>query len=134
MGGAFDLKNILLVKSTQQQRQTPNDPELEALEEEQVFAEQLKLNPLSQAFDPENTTLVVDDCSFNIVATKSLLRQLGTDADSLAHSRALLPMLRQRDAEGLPMYRLILLDFSMPDFDGPKCARIIRDFARERGL
>ena len=46
MGGAFDLKNILLVKPIQQQLQVPTDPELEALEEEQVFAEQLKLNPM----------------------------------------------------------------------------------------
>ena len=47
MGGAFDLKDILLVKSTRQQRQGQPDPELESLEEEQVIAKQLKLNPLS---------------------------------------------------------------------------------------
>ena len=99
-----------------------------------MVAESLKLNPLAEAFDPENTTPIVDDCSFNIVATKSLLRQLGTEADSLAHSRSLPSLLQLRDAEGLPMYRLVLLDYSMPDFDGPKCTQMIREFASERGL
>lgn len=37
-------------------------------------------------------------------------------------------------AQGVSMYKLILLDYSMQDIDGPQIARVITELAANRGI
>ena len=76
-----------------------------------------------------NTILVVDDCCFNIVAVKSLLEQFNLCADSCSDGEQALEMIKRRaENPALSMYKLILMDYSMPRIDGPTCTRLIREF------
>ena len=43
-------------------------------------------------------------------------------------------VLKQRSIDGLPMYGLILLDYSMPEKDGPQTAISICDFCTEQEI
>ena len=77
--------------------------------------------------------LVADDCPFNVFAMQSLLVQLNVDADFCSNGEDAIQSVMQRDQSGSPMYKLILLDYSMPVCDGPKATRKIRAFLTKKG-
>ena len=71
--------------------------------------------------------LICDDCPFNIVAVQSLLKQLNYDSDFCSNGKEAIEMVKMRLNQGLPLYELILLDYSMPVCDGPTCSGLIHE-------
>jgi CheY-like chemotaxis protein len=67
--------------------------------------------------------LLVDDEQMNIEVIKAMLDEQGIAADVALSGSIALSLLEQRCEEvymgGAPMYKLVLLDYSMPDMDGP---------------
>ena len=77
---------------------------------------------------------MVDDCPFNIVAIQTLLQQFDLECDFGTNGQDALDSVKNRLSKGQPMYKLILLDFSMPVVDGPTGSRLIRELFNEKGL
>ena len=74
--------------------------------------------------------MIADDCPFNIVALQSLLLQFNIKSDYCVNGLEAIQQVKERHKSKLtkPMYKLILMDFSMPKCDGCKATRGIRDF------
>ena len=81
-----------------------------------------------------STVLMVDDCPFNIVAIQSLLQQFNISCDYGTNGQDAFDSVKNRLTKGQPMYKLILMDFSMPVIDGPTGSRMIRDLLSEAGI
>ena len=67
--------------------------------------------------------LVVDDEAMNVEVLVSMLREMGIESDSCLGAIFALPIVMDRIKkvqEGTAqMYKLVLLDYSMPQMDGP---------------
>ena len=68
--------------------------------------------------------LVVDDEHFNITVLQTLLTAQQVESDFAMSGKRALKMFHERIAavllgSGAEMYQIILLDYSMPDMDGP---------------
>ena len=74
----------------------------------------------------KNSILVVDDCSYNIVAIKSLLQQFNLKRDICHNGQEAIDRVRARVESGDPGYNLIMMDFSMPECNGPTSTKAIR--------
>ena len=72
--------------------------------------------------------LVVDDCSFNLAAIEGLLEQFKINCELCKDSGKAVESIKKRSSDSKQMYRLILIDFSMPVLDGPNCTKAIRDY------
>jgi len=74
--------------------------------------------------------LVVDDEPMNIEVMRAMLDQKGIEIDCALNGKIALKLIQQRfeqvRAKQGRMYRLILLDFSMPEMDGPELARELK--------
>ena len=71
--------------------------------------------------------LVVDDDAMNIKVISSMLNDIGYESDSAMDGQEALSKIIERasnfkEAGGPPMYKIILLDYSMPEMDGPTVA------------
>ena len=78
----------------------------------------------------ENLVLIADDCSFNIVAVQSLLLQFNLKSDVCVNGHEAVKLVKNRlkaDPQK-PMYKLVLMDFSMPKCDGPEATKQIRQY------
>lgn len=102
------------------------EDESEGDNEEKMVDKDLQMNGAECL--PSTKVLIVDDCCFNIIATRSLIRQLNLEADAVQHSKDLMGFLRDREARGLPMYELIMMDYSMPGLNGKQCTQLVRKF------
>ena len=72
--------------------------------------------------------LVVDDEPINIEILCMMMAAKGyANTDNALEGAKALELVINRLENGGPMYRLILLDFSMPNMDGPSVARAIRN-------
>ena len=74
--------------------------------------------------------LIVDDEIFNIQAMKTQMEDEGFAVDVSTSGTEAVKLVRERiekvyQGQG-EMYKLILLDYSMPDMDGPQVATHIR--------
>ena len=82
--------------------------------------------------------LVIDDEPLNVEVMRALLEDQGHLVDSANGGREGLKLVLDRSAlvkAGLgEMYKLILLDYSMPDLDGPQVAKAIRAHFEDNGL
>lgn len=78
--------------------------------------------------------LIVDDCPFNIVAIQSLLQLFNVMCDYATNGQDALDSVKNRLATGKPIYKLILMDFSMPVIDGPTASKLIRDLFTEESM
>lgn len=79
--------------------------------------------------------MIVDDQSFNIFALEAQLWAKGISCDSAISGRAAIELVHKRlkliaSGSGATMYNLILLDYSMPEMDGPMVAKAILDEIR----
>ena len=81
--------------------------------------------------DSGSSILIVDDDSFNIVAIQSLLQQFNLKSDYCNDGKEAIEMVKKRSKSDDPMYKLILMDYSMPDCDGPQATYAIREYLNE---
>lgn len=86
---------------------------------------------LSEAPQTERPNiLIVDDQCFNIMAIKAQAESLGCKADSAVSGKMAISLVRNRLREmrksPVKMYRLILLDYAMPEMDGLETCQGIR--------
>ena len=89
--------------------------------------------PLIYSTREDNLVLVIDDNSFNVFAVQSLLKQYSLEADVAEDAQQAIQKVQQRLAAspGVPFYRLILMDYSMPVTDGPDCWLKLRELIIE---
>ena len=66
-----------------------------------------------------NQVLIVDDNMFNICAVECLFAQFNFECDSCVDGKEAIKLVRARCESDEPMYKLILMDYSMPDCNGP---------------
>ena len=70
--------------------------------------------------------LAVDDDPLNIFVIDALLREAGIPCDSANSGASALKLIKERivaySRGEAPLYKLILLDYSMPGMDGPEVA------------
>ena len=113
-------QSSLRVKVHQRKKRTPEQK-----------ASHKQLGAKTDATAPQ--VLIVDDTPFNIVALEAMLTSLnikvetcfsGQEAIQLVQQRLL--QLQKKNSSSLEMYKLILLDYSMPELDGPSTAKEIR--------
>lgn len=78
------------------------------------------------------TALVADDCALTREVHADLLRAAGYQVSVVGSGNAAARAVRRVIATQDPAYELALLDFDMPDGDGPSSARAIR--AAQAGL
>jgi len=75
--------------------------------------------------------MVVDDDPMNITVMEAMLKKRNVLCDTAGGGAEAINLFKERiemcKTEGAPMYKLILLDFSMPDMNGPAVASQIRD-------
>ena len=93
-----------------------------------------KLQDVDQMNDSGNSILVVDDCSFNIIAIQSLLQQFNLKSDFCNDGLEAIEMVSKRQQSFDSMYKLILCDYSMPDCDGPSATIAIRQQLLDHGM
>ena len=76
---------------------------------------------MEQASDTA-VALVVDDEAMNVFCMRGILKNLGISSDSTMVSKRAVTLVEDRIAkvkEGkAQMYKVFLIDYSMPDFDG----------------
>ena len=79
--------------------------------------------------------LIIDDEQMNIEVLKILLKDRGYNCESYVRPLEGIGAVKNRfnlTVQGIaPMYKIIFLDFSMPDIDGPQVARMIREYFKE---
>ena len=67
--------------------------------------------------------LVVDDDRMNIEVMQAMLGQLGIPSDCAMNGKMAVKLISDRislcEKEEAAMYKIVLLDYSMPDMDGP---------------
>ena len=67
--------------------------------------------------------LVVDDDRMNIEVMQAMLGQLGIPSDCAMNGEMAVKLITERislcEKEEATMYKIVLLDYSMPDMDGP---------------
>lgn len=82
--------------------------------------------------------LIVDDEPFNIAILSMMLQSLSHDPDSAEDGNSALSSVMERAQDVFAgkqeMYKLILMDFSMPDMNGTEVTRKIRQFISSSGL
>mmetsp|Transcript_1166 Transcript_1166/g.1539 ORF Transcript_1166/g.1539 Transcript_1166/m.1539 type:complete len:129 (-) Transcript_1166:43-429(-) len=76
--------------------------------------------------------LLIDDEPVNIEILGSMIEEKGYQCDKVSSGFEALSLIYERfelAKQGEEkMYKLLLLDFSMPEMDGPQTASIIRDY------
>ena len=80
--------------------------------------------------------MVVDDEPINVEVLSCMLQEKSYTVDCASSGYQALDLIMKRNElvrQGYAqMYKLILLDFSMPDIDGPEVARQIRIFLKKQ--
>lgn len=72
--------------------------------------------------------LVVDDNTFNTIALQSLLMKFGIESDTAYDGNQAIYWVKQRFRTQGNAYKLILLDYSMPECNGAQASMKIRKF------
>ena len=104
---------------------------------EQASAFNLGLNNVEEGEENKSelsTVLIVDDCPFNIVAIQSLMQQFNIKCDYATNGQDAFDSVKNRLTLDKTIYKLILMDFSMPVVDGPAASKLIRDLFTEKSM
>ena len=76
--------------------------------------------------------MVVDDEYMNIEVMRMMLEEQGYSLEGATRGTDAIDMIKKRFWQAkerkAPMYKIIFLDYSMPEMDGPMVARAIRAF------
>ena len=72
--------------------------------------------------------LVVDDNSFNMLAIQSVLEQFNIESDTASDGIQAIELVKQRNKDKRDCYKLILLDYSMPNCDGVQTVKLLSKF------
>ena len=84
---------------------------------------------LSEQFT--NDILIVDDNFFNILAIKGILKpQHNLESDYATCGQDAIVQFKVKYQRTGSNYKLILMDYSMPEMDGPEAAKEILEFVR----
>ena len=78
--------------------------------------------------------LIVDDSVFNVIALKGSFEQLQFLCDTSNGGEEALQAVKDLVNAGKPVYKLIMMDYSMPDCNGPEATKRIREFLNQRGI
>ena len=82
---------------------------------------------MNPSFIDQASVLITDDNQFNQLALSTLLQQFNLSGDLSSDGFEAIEMIEARLKSDLPMYGLILMDYSMPDMDGLTCSARIRE-------
>lgn len=74
--------------------------------------------------------LIVDDNPFNIIAYKMMFDQLSIEIDSAGGCDDAMALVRRKYEGKGTTYKLILMDYSMPDYTGPEVTTMILEYLR----
>ena len=66
--------------------------------------------------------MVADDNAFNIIAIESLLLYYSLDIVSAHNGTDAIDYVRERFEESKDTFKLMFIDYSMPDYNGPQVA------------
>ena len=80
----------------------------------------------------DNKVLLVEDNTFNILALVSLFMQFNFECDTSANGHEAIEMVKARCSSGQPMYKLIIMDYSMPECNGTEATTAIRKIVQNR--
>ena len=69
--------------------------------------------------------LVVDDNAFNVYAYKSLFDQVSTQFDTALSGHQAIEFIKEKHQQQGKSYKLIMMDYSMPEMTGPESTKII---------
>ena len=75
--------------------------------------------------------LVVDDNTFSTVAIQSLLMNFGIESDTATDGNQAVYWVKQRFRCQGNAYKLILMDYSMPECDGIQASNNIRKYMKK---
>ena len=78
--------------------------------------------------------LIVDDNLMNILAVEGMLLQFNLKCDKVVDSEHALEFVKAKFEQSACIYKLIMMDYSMPDLDGPGVTRAIRKFLTDSGV
>ena len=80
--------------------------------------------------------LIVDDCGMNVFAVQGILETLGLESDACFDGSEAIQKVKERhneDKSKSMMYKLIFMDYSMPQVNGCQAAKEIRSYLTEQG-
>ena len=75
--------------------------------------------------------LIVDDSAMNLLALRCILSSIGVNCDEATDGNEAIEHATNRIHSGLHFYKLILMDFAMPNCDGPTAAAAILKLLKE---
>ena len=70
----------------------------------------------------------------NLMAFKGMMEEQGLLADESLSGKEAIELVRQRILNKQQIYKLIMLDFSMPEINGPQTSLAIRELCSEAGI
>jgi len=71
----------------------------------------------------ESTVLLIDDQIFLLLALEAQISDFGVYCELQVGGVAAIDLLQQMIAINEPLFKVILVDFSMPDLDGPETSK-----------
>ena len=86
----------------------------------------------------DNDALVVDDEPINVIMMRAQAKYLGFKCDSTVKSAKVVQLVKDRIAKvkrgEAQMYKLFLIDYSMPELDGLQLIKMLREILKENEL
>ena len=70
----------------------------------------------------------------NIIAVASLFKQFGYESNICLDGSEAMEAVMTRHFAKKPMYKIILMDYSMPECNGPESTMLIRKFLKDVGI
>ena len=74
----------------------------------------------------KNTVLIVDDNLYNLTAIINMLQRFGLSADTAMDGDEAVLLVRKRIQTAHSTYKLIMMDYAMPNCNGGEAAKQIR--------
>ena len=78
--------------------------------------------------------LIIDDQIYNLLALKGMVKKQGFDSDKCLSGKEAIKLIEHRIACHVKVYKLVMLDYSMPELDGPQTAIRIRQVCRDANV
>lgn len=99
-----------------------------AIESERLISSRRDRN-LKNSAEDYPAILVIDDDVMNIIALECMIASEGHANDKATNGTDAIEQVRRRielnQSAGIPMYRILFCDYSMPDLTGPEVTKIV---------